>query len=298
MKNTIFTGAGVAIVTPFNLDGTVNYDEFAMNIDYQIENGTDAIIVCGTTGESATLSDEEHVACIRFAVEHVNKRIPVIAGTGSNDTGYAIQLSQEAQNCGADGLLLVTPYYNKTTQAGLVAHFTMIANSVGIPIILYNVPSRTGMNISIDTYSQLAGHKNIVAVKEASGSISYVAKLLERCGDQLDVYSGNDDMIVPVMSLGGVGVTSVLYKILPRETHEITRFCLEGDFKSASALQLKYLELINALFSEVNPIPIKEAMNLMGMNVGSCRMPLVRMSSENLTALAACMQKHQLIPEL
>ncbi|WP_281528317.1 4-hydroxy-tetrahydrodipicolinate synthase [Ruminococcus champanellensis] len=298
MKNTIFTGAGVAIVTPFNLDGTVNYEEFAMNLDYQIDNGTDAIIVCGTTGESATLSDEEHVECIRFAVEHVNKRIPVIAGTGSNDTDYAVQLSQEAEKCGADGLLLVTPYYNKTSQAGLVAHFTMIANSVNIPIILYNVPSRTGMNIAIDTYTQLAGHKNIVAVKEASGNISYVAKLFERCGDQLDIYSGNDDMIVPVMSLGGAGVISVLSNILPRETHEITQFCLKGDFKSATALQLKYLELINALFSEVNPIPIKEAMNLMGMNVGSCRMPLVRMTSENLTTLVACLQKHKLIPEL
>ena len=182
MKNTIFTGAGVAIVTPFNLDGTVNYEEFAMNLDYQIDNGTDAIIVCGTTGESATLSDEEHVECIRFAVEHVNKRIPVIAGTGSNDTDYAVQLSQEAEKCGADGLLLVTPYYNKTSQAGLVAHFTMIANSVNIPIILYNVPSRTGMNIAIDTYTQLAGHKNIVAVKEASGNISYVAKLWRSAG--------------------------------------------------------------------------------------------------------------------
>ena len=233
-----------------------------------------------------------------LAVEHVNKRIPVIAGTGSNDTDYAVQLSQEAEKCGADGLLLVTPYYNKTSQAGLVAHFTMIANSVNIPIILYNVPSRTGMNIAIDTYTQLAGHKNIVAVKEASGNISYVAKLFERCGDQLDIYSGNDDMIVPVMSLGGAGVISVLSNILPRETHEITQFCLKGNFKSATALQLKYLELINALFSEVNPIPIKEAMNLMGMNVGSCRMPLVRMSSENLTTLVACLQKHKLIPEL
>ena len=222
MKNTIFTGAGVAIVTPFNLDGTVNYEEFAMNLDYQIDNGTDAIIVCGTTGESATLSDEEHVECIRFAVEHVNKRIPVIAGTGSNDTDYAVQLSQEAEKCGADGLLLVTPYYNKTSQAGLVAHFTMIANSVNIPIILYNVPSRTGMNIAIDTCMQLAGHKNIVAVKEASGNISYVAKLFERCGDQLDIYSGNDDMIVPVMSLGGAGVISVLSNILPRETHAVS----------------------------------------------------------------------------
>ena len=295
MKNTIFTGAGVAIVTPFNLDGTVNYEEFAMNLDYQIDNGTDAIIVCGTTGESATLSDEEHVECIRFAVEHVNKRIPVIAGTGSNDTDYAVQLSQEAEKCGADGLLLVTPYYNKTSQAGLVAHFTMIANSVNIPIILYNVPSRTGMNIAIDTYTQLAGHKNIVAVKEASGNIGYTAKVAAKCGDKIDIYSGNDDMIVPIMSLGGKGVISVLSNVLPKETHQMTQYCLENNFAAASELQLKYLRLINDLFMEVNPIPVKEAMNQLGMPSGPCRMPLLDMSDEHKAAMQATLRAYGML---
>lgn len=298
MKNTVFTGAGVALVTPFNVDGSVNYEALGMQIDYQIDNGTDAIIIAATTGEAPTLSDEEHIECIRFAVERTNKRVPVIAGTGSNDTDYAIHLSQEAEKCGADAVLLVTPYYNKTTQSGLVAHFTMIANSINIPIILYNVPSRTGMNIEIETYVKLASHKNIVAVKEASGNMSYVAQLIERCGDQLDVYSGNDDIIVPTMSLGGAGVISVLSNILPQETHDMTQLCLDGNFKEAAAMQLKYLELINALFSEVNPIPVKEAMNLMGMDVGECRLPLTRMSAEKLTALVAVLQKHKLIPEL
>lgn len=298
MKNTIFTGAGVAIVTPFHLDGTINYEAFGLNIDYQIDNGTDAIVVCGTTGESATLSDEEHIECIRFAVKRANKRVPVIAGTGSNDTNYAIHLSQEAEACGVDGLLLVTPYYNKTSQRGLVAHFSMIANSVNIPIILYNVPSRTGMNIEIETYVELAKNKNIVGVKEASGKITYVAQLIEACGDSLDVYSGNDDMVVPVMSLGGKGVISVLSNILPQETHDMAALCLNGDYPAAARIQLEYLELISALFSEVNPIPIKEAMNLMGINVGDCRMPLYKMSEEKLTTLVACLQKHKLIPEL
>ena len=206
MKNTIFTGAGVAIVTPMNEDGSINYEEFGKIIDFQIENGTDAIIVCGTTGESSTMTDEEHKECIRYCVERVAKRVPVIAGTGSNDTAYAIELSKEAESLGADGLLVVTPYYNKSTQRGLVAHFTAIADAVNIPIILYNIPGRTGVNIAIDTYKQLGKHKNIVAVKEASGNLSYIAKLIAECGDLLDVYSGNDDQIVPIMSLGGKGV--------------------------------------------------------------------------------------------
>lgn len=297
MKNTIFTGAGVAIVTPFNLDGSVNYDSLGMQIDYQIDNGTDAIIIAATTGEAPTLTDEEHIECIRFAVAHTNKRVPVIAGTGSNDTSYAIHLSQKAEELGADAVLLVTPYYNKTTQAGLVAHFTMIANSINIPIVLYNVPSRTGVNISVETYVELAKHKNIVAVKEASGNLSYVSQVIEACGDTLDVYSGNDDIIVPMMSLGAAGVISVLSNILPQETHDMAQLCLENNCKEAAKLQLKYLELINALFSEVNPIPIKEAMKLMGMDVGECRLPLTRMSEEKLTALVAVLQKHKLIAE-
>ena len=291
MKNTIFTGAAVAITTPFNLDGSINYEGLGKNIDYQIDNGTDAIVICGTTGESSTMSDAEHRECIKFAVDYTNHRIPVIAGTGSNDTRYAIELSVEAQNLGADGLLLVTPYYNKTTQAGLLDHFTIIANSVKIPIILYNIPGRTGMNITVETLEKLAHHKNIAAIKEASGNISYVAQVAAACGDLIDIYSGNDDMIVPIMSLGGKGVISVLSNILPKETHEITQLCLNNDFKKAGELQLKYLELINSLFCEVNPIPVKEAMNMLGMASGPCRMPLTKMSADNVARLMSAMQR-------
>ncbi|MBR1898149.1 MAG: 4-hydroxy-tetrahydrodipicolinate synthase [Oscillospiraceae bacterium] len=291
MKNTIFTGAAVAITTPFNLDGSIDYEGLGKNIDYQIENGTDAIVICGTTGESSTMSDEEHRECIRFAVEHTNHRIPVIAGTGSNDTRYAIELSVEAQNLGADGLLLVTPYYNKTTQKGLIDHFTIIANSVNIPIILYNIPGRTGMNIAVETLELLAHHKNIAAVKEASGNISYTAQVAAACGDLIDIYSGNDDMIVPIMSLGGKGVISVLSNILPKETHEICQLCLDNNFQKAGELQIKYLDPVNSLFCEVNPIPVKEAMNQLGMPAGACRMPLTKMSAENVARLLASMQR-------
>ncbi|MBR7085152.1 MAG: 4-hydroxy-tetrahydrodipicolinate synthase [Oscillospiraceae bacterium] len=291
MKNTIFTGAAVAITTPFNLDGSINYEGLGKNIDYQIDNGTDAIVICGTTGESSTMSDAEHRECIKFAIDYTNHRVPVIAGTGSNDTRYAIELSVEAEKLGADGLLLVTPYYNKTTQAGLLDHFTVIANSVKTPIILYNIPGRTGMNITVETMEKLAHHKNIVALKEASGNISYVAQIAATCGDLIDIYSGNDDMIVPIMSLGGKGVISVLSNILPKETHEITQLCLDNNFKKAGELQLKYLELINSLFCEVNPIPIKEAMNQLGMPAGACRMPLTKMSADNLARLISAMQR-------
>ncbi|MDY3844558.1 MAG: 4-hydroxy-tetrahydrodipicolinate synthase [Ruminococcus sp.] len=295
MKNTLFTGAGIAIITPFNKDGSINYERLGEMIDYQIENGTDAIIICGTTGEASTMSDEEHLECIRFAVKKAAKRVPVIAGTGSNDTAYAIKLSKEAEEIGADGLLLVTPYYNKTTQRGLIAHFTAIADAVNIPIILYNIPGRTGMSIEISTAKVLAKHKNIVAVKEASGNIGYTAKLIAACGDDLDVYSGNDDMIVPIMSLGGKGVISVLSHVLPKETHLMAQYCLENNFAEASKLQIKYLDLINNLFVEVNPIPVKEAMNLIGVNVGGCRMPLYPMSDENREKLKASLAKHGLI---
>ena len=291
MKHTIFTGAAVAITTPFNLDGSVNFEGLGTNIDYQIDNGTDAIVICGTTGESSTMSDEEHRACIEFAVKHTNHRVPVIAGTGSNDTRYAIELSVEAQKLGVDGLLVVTPYYNKTTQAGLFDHFTIIANSVDIPMILYNIPGRTGLNISVETLEKLAHHKNIAAVKEASGNIAYTAQVMAACGDLIDVYSGNDDMIVPIMALGGKGVISVLSNILPKETHEITQLCLNNDFRKAGELQIKYLDLINSLFCEVNPIPVKEAMNQLGMAAGACRMPLTKMSADNLARLLASMQK-------
>lgn len=295
MKNTIFTGAGVAIITPMNDDGSINYDGFAENIEYQINNGTDAIIVCGTTGEASTMTDEEHIECIRFTVEKTKGRVPVIAGTGSNDTKYAVELSKIAQEKGADGLLLVTPYYNKASQNGLVAHFGAIAKSVDIPIILYNIPGRTGVSIEIDTYKRLAEFKNIVAVKEASGNISYTSKLISQCGDILDVYSGNDDIIVPMMSIGSKGVISVLSNIMPKETHEMTKLCLENNIEAAAKLQMKYLELINSLFIEVNPIPIKEAMNMIGMAAGPCRLPLCEMTDVHRENLKAALNKSGLV---
>lgn len=291
MKKTIFTGAGVAIVTPMNADGSINYEQFGRNIDFQIANGTDAIIVCGTTGESSTMTDDEHKECIRYCVDRVNKRVPVIAGTGSNDTSYAVQLSKEAESLGADAILSVTPYYNKTSQRGLVAHFTAIADSVNIPVILYNIPSRTGVNIAVETFKELSKHPNIVAVKEAGGNINYFAKIIEECGDALDVYSGDDGMIVPVMSIGGKGVISVISNIMPKETHELCQYCLDNDFIKAGKLQIEYLELINNLFIDVNPIPVKEAMNIMGMNAGECRLPLVKMEQNKIDILSASMKK-------
>lgn len=295
MKNTIFTGAGIAIITPFNEDGSINFECLGEMIDNQIENGTDAIIICGTTGEASTMTDEEHLDCIKFAVKHTAGRVPVIAGTGSNDTKYAVELSMAAEAAGADGLLVVTPYYNKTTQKGLILHFNAIADAVNIPIILYNIPGRTGMGIEVSTIKELAKHKNIVAVKEASGNISYAAKLLAECGDVIDVYSGNDDIIVPMMSLGAKGVISVLSHVIPKETHMMTQYCLENNFTEATKLQLEYMELINNLFIEVNPIPVKEAMNMMGVNVGSCRMPLCDMTDDHKAVLKASLEKHGLI---
>ena len=295
MKNTIFTGAGVAIVTPMNADGSINFEQFGKNIDYQIENGTDAIIVCGTTGEASTMSDEEHIECIRYCVERTAKRVPVIAGTGSNDTAYAVALSKEAEAAGVDALLVVTPYYNKASQRGLIAHFTAIADAVNIPIILYNIPGRTGVNMAVDTIKTLAEHKNICAVKEASGNIGYVAKLIAACGDKIDVYSGNDDMIVPIMSLGGKGVISVLSNVMPKETHDMCQYCLDNNFAEAQKLQISLLEFINNLFIDVNPIPVKEAMNLCGMNAGTLRMPLMEMTDANKATLRASMEKLGLI---
>lgn len=295
MKQTVFTGAGVALVTPFHADGSVNYEKFAELIDFQIENGTDALIIAGTTGESSTLTEEEHVEVLRFAIEHTNHRVPVIAGTGSNDTAFAVSLSQEAEALGADALLLVTPYYNKTTQRGLYMHYKTIAESVKIPVILYNVPSRTGMTIEVETAAQLAEIDNIVAMKDAVGNISYTAKLIERCGDTLTVYSGNDDQIVPMMSLGAKGVISVLSNVMPRETHDLAMAALNGDYKTAAALQLSMLKLVNALFIETNPIPVKEAMNQMGMEVGACRLPLYDMAPANIEVLKAELAKHGLL---
>lgn len=295
MKSTIFTGAAIAIITPMNADGSINYDELGRLIDDQINNSTDAIVICGTTGEASTMTDEEHIECIRFAVEKAAGRVPVIAGTGSNDTNYAVELSKEAEKVGADALLLVTPYYNKTTQKGLIRHFTTIADAVNIPIVLYNIPGRTGMSIEVGTMKELAKHKNIAAVKEASGNISYAAKLIAECGDDIDVYSGNDDMIVPLMSLGAKGVVSVLSHVIPKQTHDMAQFCLDNDFESAKKLQIEYLDLINDLFIEVNPIPVKEAMNMIGWQAGPCRMPLCEMTDEHRAKLRASLERHGLI---
>ena len=272
-KTLPFTGSGVAIITPF--DGLkTNYDELGKLIEYHIENNTDAIIICGTTGEASTMPDEEHLAAI--------------AGTGSNDTAHAIELSKKAEEYGVDGILSVTPYYNKTTQKGLIAHFTAIANAIKIPVILYNVPSRTGMSFAIDTLKELAKVENIVAIKEASGNISYMAKVAAEVPD-LYIYSGNDDMIVPTLSLGGKGVISVVANILPKETHNICEYYFNGEVDKSRDLQLKMLDLINNLFIEVNPVPIKTAMNLLGFNAGNLRMPLVDMDSANLEKLKKSM---------
>lgn len=289
MKKPIFTGTSVAICTPFNDDGSVNYTDLERLINFNIEQGTSSITICGTTGETCTLNDDEHKKVTKFAVDVVNKRVPVIAGTGSNDTAYAIELSKYAEEVGADGLLLVTPYYNKTTQRGLLAHFTAIAQSVNIPVILYNVPSRTGLSISVDTYIELAKIPNINGVKEASGDISLVAQIRAKCGDDLNIWSGNDDQIVAFMSLGAKGVISVLSNILPKETAEIVNLCEKGDFVSATKLQCKYLDLINTLFCEVNPIPAKTALGLMGY-ASKLRLPLYEMGEENKEKLAKLMQ--------
>ena len=297
MKNTIFTGAGVAIITPMLEDGSVDYAGLAKNIDFQIENGTDAIIICGTTGESSTLDDKEHRECIRFAVEHTHNRIPVIAGTGSNDTKYAIELSQEAQELGANGLLIVTPYYNKTTQAGLVAHFTAMAEAGGIPVILYNVPSRTGLNITPETALELSRNPLINGIKEASGNISQVAKIAQLCGDELNIYSGNDDQVVPLLSLGGKGVISVVSNVKPELVHNCCKAWFEGDPKTACKLQLEILPLADALFCEVNPIPVKYAMNVLGWEAGSCRLPLVEPSDAHKEKIEQALEAEGLIQE-
>ena len=293
---SVFTGAGVALITPMHEDGSVNYDKLAEVIEYQIANHTDSIIICGTTGEAATLSTEEHIEVIKFCIEQVKHRIPVIAGTGSNCTSSAIELSQEAQNVGADALLCVTPYYNKATQAGLVGHFKAVADSVKIPIILYNVPSRTGCNIKPETVAAICKEaSNVVGIKEASGDLSQVAMLMSIMDGRLDLYSGNDDQIVPIMSLGGKGVISVLSNVVPRQAHEIAADYLAGDVKSACRKQLEAIELIKALFCEVNPIPVKHAMNLMGMEVGPLRMPLSPMEPKNLETLKNAMKNYGIL---
>ena len=294
MKNTVFTGAATAIITPFR-NGEIDYEAFGRLIDWQIEKGIDAIVVCGTTGEASTLTDDEHREAIRFAVEKVGGRVPVIAGTGSNDTAYAIELTQYACEVGADAILLVTPYYNKATQKGLIASFTAVADVSTKPIILYNVPSRTGCNILPATAAVLAEHPNIVAIKEASGNISQIAELASLVRGKLDIYSGNDDQIVPVLSLGGKGVISVLSNLMPYETSQICHKFLSGDVEASAAMQLDLLPLVNALFCEVNPIPVKAAMAAMGYGENSLRLPLTPMESANEAKLLNLMREQNLI---
>lgn len=294
MKNTVFTGAATAIITPFQ-NGAIDYEAFGRLIDWQIEKGIDAIVVCGTTGEASTLTDDEHRAAIRFAVEKVGGRVPVIAGTGSNDTAYAIELTQYACEVGADAILLVTPYYNKATQKGLIASFTAVADVSTKPIILYNVPSRTGCNILPATAAVLAEHPNIVAIKEASGNISQIAELASLVRGKMDIYSGNDDQIVPILSLGGKGVISVLSNLMPYETSQICHRFLKGDVEGSAAMQLDLLPLVNALFCEVNPIPVKAAMAAMGYGENSLRLPLTPMEPANEAKLLGLMQEQNLI---
>lgn len=294
MKKPIFRGAGVAIITPYTEDG-INFEELGRIIDDQIENHTDAIIITGTTGESATMSDEEHRAAIKFAVDHVKGRIPVIAGTGSNETSYAVELSKYAESVGADALLVVTPYYNKCTQKGLIAHYTAIADAVNIPIILYDVPSRTGVAIATSTYVELAKHPNIVAVKEANGDLSKILRLRAAVGDELVIYSGNDDQIVPILSLGGQGVISVLSNVAPQQTHDMCQAFFDGDTKKAEKLQVEYADLIDALFCEVNPIPVKVAMRKLGYNAGPLRMPLSEMEPQHEKQLEDALRNHGLL---
>lgn len=274
MKQRIFTGAATALITPMNSDGSVNYVRLKTLVDYQIKSGIDALVICGTTGEKSTLRYDEHLKVIKTAVSAANKRVPIIAGTGSNDTVYSVELCNDAASLGADAFLMVTPYYNKTSQNGLVAHYNYIADRVNKPIILYNVPSRTGVTIKPETYKKLSEHENIVATKEASGDISLVAQIKYLCGDNLDVYSGNDDQTVPIMSLGGIGVISVLSNFAPDVMHRICGLYLNGKTDEACKLQIKYTGLMNAMFTDVNPIPVKEAMNILGLDVGNCRLPL------------------------
>lgn len=295
MYNTLFKGVGTALITPMKKDGSIHYDKLEKLIEYQIKQNADALIIAGTTGESATLTFPEYEKLISFSVKTVNHRIPVIAGAGSNSTAHAMEHTVMAEKCGADGLLHVTPYYNKASQKGLIAHFTACAKATSLPIILYNVPSRTGVNILPETCARLCDQPNIVAVKEASGDITQVAKIKAICGDRLDVYSGNDDQILPVLSMGGIGVISVLSNILPKQIHEICEDYFKGDIAKARTAQLYYLNLIQALFSDINPIPIKQAMNDLGLDVGSCRLPLCAMEESAAAHLHKILEEYHLI---
>ena len=295
--STIFTGSGVALVTPMHADLTVNYEMLGELIEFQIANQTDAIVITGTTGEASTLTDQEHLQVIGQTIRQVHGRIPVVAGTGSNNTAHAVELSKQAQAYGVDALLLVTPYYNKCSQQGLYLHFEAIAKQVDLPILLYNVPSRTGVNILPATYARLSEIPNIVGAKEASGNFSQIAKILSLCGDKLHIYSGNDDQITSALALGAKGVISVLANVVPQEIHDICQSYFEGDTERSDTLQLRYLELIENLFSDVNPIPVKCAMNAMGMNVGGCRLPLCAMDPVAEERLKSCLQRYGLIED-
>ncbi len=291
MKKPVFTGAGVAIITPFKESGEINYEEFGRIIDHQIGHGTDAIIVCGTTGEASALPDKEHKEAVKWCCEYVNHRVPVIAGVGSNYTEYAIELTKFAAECGADAGLSVTPYYNKTSQRGLVAHFNAIADSSDLPIILYNVPSRTGVCFTADTYYELSKNPNINGIKEASGNFTLIAETISKCGDEMNIWSGNDDQIVPLMALGGKGVISVLSNVEPQGTHDMVQLCFENRYPEAAKLQAKYHSLIDALFCEVNPIPVKKAMELIGWNTGALRLPLVDPTEEHIAYIKAELER-------
>lgn len=295
MKKSIFTGSGCALVTPFDENGNVNYKKLKELIEFQINNKTDAIIICGTTGESATLTDEEHIEIIKFTVNCVENRIPVIAGTGSNDTAHAVKMSNEAEKQSVDGLLIVTPYYNKTSQEGLIKHYEFINSRVSTPIIVYNVPSRTGVNIKPETYAEISKLKNAAAIKEANSDISSIIKTMSLCDDGIDIYSGNDDQTAAICSLGGKGVISVLANILPAETHRMASLGVKRKITQCNSLQKKYLSLCSALFCDVNPVPVKQAMNLMGMNVGKCRLPLCEMNDANKEILISALKDSQLI---
>lgn len=296
MKHPIFTGSGVAIITPFNHE-TVDLKSLASLLDFQLENHTDAIIVCGTTGEASTMTYRERMRTIEFCVEHISGRIPVIAGSGSNSTEVAIALSKDAERAGADGLLVVTPYYNKANQSGLIRHYQVIADAVNCPLILYNVPSRTGVNISPESYAELAKHPNIIGSKEASGSFSNLQKTRNLCPDDFYIWSGNDEETVPICALGGVGVISVAANIVPAFMHQLTQLCLQNDFKTAGAMQLGLKSLCDAMFCDVNPIPVKTALNLMGRNAGAVRLPLYETSESNLALIRQTLKDYSLLSQ-
>jgi 4-hydroxy-tetrahydrodipicolinate synthase len=295
MKKVIFTGSGVAIVTPMKPDGSIDFEMIKRLIEFHLENGTDAIISCGTTGESATLNHEEHCKVLEYTINVVNGRVPVIAGAGSNDTAYAAELSAEAKKLGADALLSVTPYYNKTSQVGLVQHYRYIADRADLPMILYNVPSRTGCNIKPETYLELSKIPSIVAIKEANGDLSAIARTAALCGDEMAIYSGNDDQTLPILSLGGKGIISVFANICPKQMHDICRLFFEGKLEASRAMCLEYLDLMNALFTDVNPIPVKEAMRMIGFECGECRLPLAPMNDAAKASLRAVLKKHALV---